>query len=449
MNSSDLAGSFSWQSASFAGQRGNAERALAGQFARLAGGFARRGSLDHLADDDFGLGRVLLEPRRQRLVEDVLDHGAHFGGNQLVLGLRREFRIRHFHREHGGEAFAAIVAGQRDLFFFRVGFGVAVDLAGQRAAEAGQMGAAVTLRDVVGEAQHVLMIAVVPPQRRLDADVVQFRPHHDRGGNDRLLVAIEIFDEFLDAAGILHHFALFDRVTHVGQHDIDAGIQEGELAQAMLQRREIVFNVGEGLGTRQERHLGAALAVGVADDDERGDRIAMGEFDVVLLAVAPDPKLQLAGQRVDHGDADAMQAAGNLVGVLVEFSAGVQLGHDDLGRGDALALVNVDRNAAAVVAHRHRIVGVENDFHRAGVTRERFVDGIVDDLVDHVMQARAIIGVADIHARPLAHGIESLQHPDRFRAILDRNGMLSIGRCLPGRFCHVRPSRVSRISRAK
>jgi len=28
-----------------------------------------------------------------------------------------------------------------------------------------------------------------------------------------------------------------------------------------------------------------------------------------------------------------LQSAGHLVGILVEFSAGVQLGHDDLGRG--------------------------------------------------------------------------------------------------------------------
>ena len=57
-----------------AGQRGNAERALARQFARLAGGFARSRSLDHLADDDLGLGRMFLEPGLQGLVEDVLDH---------------------------------------------------------------------------------------------------------------------------------------------------------------------------------------------------------------------------------------------------------------------------------------------------------------------------------------------------------------------------------------
>ena len=53
------------------------------------------------------------------------------------------------------------------------------------------------------------------------------------------------------------------------------------------------------------------------------------------------------------------------------------------------------------------------------VTGERLVDRVVDDLVDHVMQAGAVIGVADIHARPLAHGIEALQHPDRFRAVFD------------------------------
>jgi hypothetical protein len=51
-------------------------------------------------------------------------------------------------------------------------FGIAVDLARQRAAEAGQMGAAVALRDVVGEAEHVLVVAVVPPHRDFDIDAV-------------------------------------------------------------------------------------------------------------------------------------------------------------------------------------------------------------------------------------------------------------------------------------
>ncbi len=44
--------------------------------------------------------------------------------------------------------------------------------------------------------------------------------------------------------------------------------------------------------------------------------------------------------------------------------------------------------------------------------RKSLVDGIVDHFVDHVVQARSVVGVADIHARPLAHGVESFEHLD-------------------------------------
>src|ERR1700685_4741984 len=85
------------------------------------------------------------------------------------------------------------------------------------------------------------------------------------------------------------------------------------------------------------------------------------ELHEMRLAVAPDGELEPSRQRVDHRDADAVQAAGNLVRVLVEFSASVQLGHDDLGGGDAFALMDVDRDAAAIVAHGAGTVGVEGD----------------------------------------------------------------------------------------
>ena len=57
--------------------------------------------------------------------------------------------------------------------------------------------------------------------------------------------------------------------------------------------------------------------------------------------------------------------------------------------------------------------GLSVTSHLRGVARERLVDRVVDDLVDHVMQARAVVGVADIHARALAHRIEALEDPDR------------------------------------
>ena len=70
---------------------------------------------------------------------------------------------------------------------------------------------------------------------------------------------------------------------------------------------------------------------------------------VPLGAVAPDLHVEPRGQRVDDGDADAVQTAGDAVALAVELAAGVQDGHDDLDGGPLLDRVHVDRDAAAVV----------------------------------------------------------------------------------------------------
>src|SRR5262249_54863582 len=117
-------------------------------------------------------------------------------------------------------------------------------------------------------------------------------------------------------------------------------------------------------------------------------------------------------KRVHHRDADAVQTAGNLVGILIEFSAGVQLSHDNFGRRDAFALVDVGRDATAVVAHRARSVGIERHSYFGGKPGEGLIDGIVHYLIDHVVEAGTVIGVADVHARPLADRVEALEDLD-------------------------------------
>ena len=113
-------------------------------------------------------------------------------------------------------------------------------------------------------------------------------------------------------------------------------------------------------------------------------------------------------KRVDDGHADAVQAAGDLVAVVVELTAGVQDGHDDLGRRASLLGVDIDGNTASVVDDRDRFVGVDRDRNFLAVTGERLVDGVVDDLENHVVQARAVIGIADVHARPFSDRFETL-----------------------------------------
>ena len=49
---------------------------------------------------------------------------------------------------------------------------------------------------------------------------------------------------------------------------------------------------------------------------------------------------------------------------------------------------------------------------RVAVAGQRLVDGVVDDLVDEVVQA-ALTGGADVHAGALADGVETLEDGDR------------------------------------
>ena len=69
----------------------------------------------------------------------------------------------------------------------------------------------------------------------------------------------------------------------------------------------------------------------------------------------------------------------------------------------------VDRDTAAVVEARDRVVLVNPDLDAIAIACQRLVDGVVDDLVDQVVQtARA--GGTDIHARTLADGLKSLEN---------------------------------------
>ena len=118
-------------------------------------------------------------------------------------------------------------------------------------------------------------------------------------------------------------------------------------------------------------------------------------------------------QRVHARHANAVQSARNFVGGGIELSAGVQHGHHHLRRGQPLA-VNIHligRNAAAVVDDGNGIVDVDGDVDAIGKSCQRFIDGVVDDFVNQVMQAH-LAGRADIHRRTLAHRFHAAENFD-------------------------------------
>src|SRR5690606_3387606 len=100
--------------------------------------------------------------------------------------------------------------------------------------------------------------------------------------------------------------------------------------------------------------------------------------------------------------------AGELVVLVGELAAGVQLGEDQLDAGDAFFRVDVHRHAAAVVDHFQRVVLVEDHLDGRGVAGQRLVDAVVDDFLGQVVGARGV----GVHARALAHRVQTGQYFD-------------------------------------
>ena len=132
---------------------------------------------------------------------------------------------------------------------------------------------------------------------------------------------------------------------------------------------------------------------------------------MIDLAVARHFHLEPFRKRVDAFRADAVQAAGIFVGALPEFAAGVQIRQHQLDRRHLEFRMHVDRNAAAVVADRNRSIDVDGDFDFCAKAGEMFVDRIIENLENQMVQT-ALIRVADVHSGPLSDRFETLQFVD-------------------------------------
>ena len=133
-----------------------------------------------------------------------------------------------------------------------------------------------------------------------------------------------------------------------------------------------------------------------------GGKTALKARDM-FFAFAPDAQLKPVRKRIHNRNTHTVQAARYLVGVAVKLTARVQLGHDDLGCGNAFFLVDADGNTAPVITDGDGAVVVDCDVHRIRMTGQRLVDAVVHDLIDHVVQTRPIIGITDVHARTFAN----------------------------------------------
>ena len=130
------------------------------------------------------------------------------------------------------------------------------------------------------------------------------------------------------------------------------------------------------------------------------------------VSLAINRQLELVRERVDDRNTDSVKPAGDFVGVIIEFAAGMQHRHDDFCSRLVLLLVHADGNTATIIRNRDRTVRLDHNLDFRAMAGERLVYRVIDNLENHVMQARPVIGITDIHAGTLADSIQPLEDLD-------------------------------------
>ncbi len=428
------------------------EDALAtGRLARLAGGEPRGRGVDRLADDVLRLVRVAVEPVAELVADHLLHERLRLGVAELRLGLPLELGLAELDRDDGGQSLAHVVAGEVVVLLLEevVRTGVAVDERGERRPEALLVRAALVRVDRVGVGEHVLGVGRGPLHRDLEGDLA------------RRVLRLEGDDLLVDDLGVTHFVQVFDVVDQtalveedvarllrdrlavllrlvrrlrplVGQLDAQSLVEERHLLEPGAERVVVELDrLLEDLRVRPERDARPGLLGGLALLELLLRDAALGEAVPPDEALLLDLHVEAGRQRVHDRGSDAVQTAGDGVGPAAELAARVQDREHDLDRGlRRVGGVRVDGDAAAVVDHAHAAVGEKGDEDRVGVAGQRLIDGVVDDLVDEVVQS-AGSGRADVHAWALAHGLESFEDLDRVGAVL--TGLLLL-RCGCRRF---------------
>ncbi len=173
----------------------------------------------------------------------------------------------------------------------------------------------------------------------------------------------------------------------------------------------MVFGLGEDFSAGFEVYFSPG-PIRIADHCQRSCWHAHMVFLLMDLAIAVDGNRQGFGKCVHHGHADPVEAAGDLVGIVIKLTASMQHRHDHLGRRYPLIRVHIHGDATPVIIDRDRVIAMQDNVDFIAMACQRLIDGIIDHLEHHVMQSGAIIGVTDIHTGTLAHRIKPFQNLD-------------------------------------
>ncbi len=344
----------------FAGQSATRHGVLAlHALAGFAGGDTCGGGEDDLVADHLGLFGMLLQIVGQGFAYGLLYGSGHFTVAKFGLGLSLKLRFGHLDGDDGGQTLTEILTsdfylGLLDLLRDGgVGIGVSLQRTGQGHTETGKVGTALYGVDIVDVGMDILRVVGIVHHGYLDGYALLLGLEIDdiveEVGAMTIDVAHKLLQSVLGVEHFLAHLA-FLIGTHVTQGDFDAGVEVSELAHTAGDDIPLVVGGGKDGGIGPELLTGTA-EFGLADYLDGIQGLSFLVFLLVDLAVTEYLRLHVCGEGVYTTYADTVQTTADLVGALVELTAGVEHCHDHFKGRLVQFLVFIDRYTAAVILY--------------------------------------------------------------------------------------------------
>ena len=108
-------------------------------------------------------------------------------------------------------------------------------------------------------------------------------------------------------------------------------VKERQLAQSLGQLIKMEFNISKGTLRRCEIHLGTTR-LSITNNRQRRHWNTMLIGLLMDFTVTTDSQAHLLGQRINNRNAYTMQAARDLVAIIIKLTASMKYSHNYFGR---------------------------------------------------------------------------------------------------------------------
>ena len=275
------------------------------------------------------------------------------------------------------------------------------------------MGAALRVVNIVAEAKHIFMKFIHILEGALHGNAVALA-----GKGDHIAYRFPGFVQIPDEAHDPFRLMIFDHLRLffplIRENNGERRVQVSRLMQTAFDLVLLKTGLFKDRIVREEIDAGPCVLRLSHHGKQTVGKLYRGNAPLVPVFIdfpaVADAHGHSGGKGVDHGGADAVQAAAGLVCGMIEFSPRVQRGKHQALRAHAL-FMHSHRDPSSVVVHGGRAVRLQGHADPVAYAGQMLVHRIVHDLIDQMVQSLRG-NASDIHARPF---------PDRFKAFQHRN----------------------------